>query len=98
MTARSCGIWSRRVAESSFDVLVSDIAMPDRDGYDMIRAVRALPRESGGRVPALALSAFAAHQDRTRALQAGFNMYASKPVDPAELVVSVASLAGRYEG
>jgi signal transduction histidine kinase len=86
------------IAESRFDVLVSDIAMPDRDGYDMIRAVRALPRESGGRVPALALSAFAAHQDRTRALQAGFSMYASKPVDPAELVVSVASLAGRYEG
>jgi signal transduction histidine kinase len=86
------------IAESRFDVIVSDVAMPDRDGHDMMRAVRALPRESGGRVPALALSAFAAPHDRTRALQAGFNLYAAKPVDPAELIVSVASLAGRYEG
>jgi signal transduction histidine kinase len=80
------------------DVLVSDIAMPDRDGHDMIRSVRALATESGGLTPALALTAFAGPQDRTRALAAGFDMYASKPVDPSELVVAVASLAARFKG
>jgi signal transduction histidine kinase len=80
------------------DVVVSDIAMPERDGHDMIRSLRAMPAESGGRTPALALTAFAGPQDRAAALAAGFDMYASKPVDPAELVVSIASLAGRPPG
>ena len=77
------------------DVIVSDIAMPHKDGHDMIRTLRSLPADRGGRTPALALTAFARQQDRARALAAGFDMYASKPVDPAELVLSVASLAGR---
>lgn len=95
--ARSAAEALEALSKSRFDVMVSDIAMPERDGHDLMRAVRALPRERAGRVPALALSAFASPQDRNRALQAGFNMYASKPVDPSELVVSVASLAGRFE-
>ncbi len=76
------------------DVVVSDIAMPDRDGYDLIRTLRALPTEAR-RVPVVALTAFARPDDRTRALSAGFSMYASKPVDPSELAVSIANLAGR---
>ena len=77
------------------DVLVSDIAMPDEDGYSLIRRVRALPRERGGRVPAVALTAYGAVADRIRILSAGFHMHVVKPVEPAELVAVVANLAGR---
>ncbi len=73
-------------------VLVSDIAMPDEDGYELIRKVR---RRDGdeGRVPAVALTAFARSEDRRSAIAAGFNMHMSKPVDPAELLTVVACLA-----
>ena len=77
------------------DVLVSDIGMPDRDGYDLIRHIRARSSESGGHVPALALTAFARSDDRRRAIGAGFHMHLAKPVEPAELVTVVSSLAHR---
>ncbi len=77
------------------DVLVSDIGMPGQDGYGLIREVRLLPREKGGHVPALALTAFARSDDRRRAISAGFHMHLAKPVEPAELVTVVASLARR---
>lgn len=77
------------------DVLVSDIAMPERDGYELIRYVRSRAQAAGGAVPALALTAFARTEDRSRALLAGFQMHAAKPVEPAELVAMVASLARR---
>jgi CheY-like chemotaxis protein len=73
-------------------VLVSDIGMPLRDGYDLIRSVRALPREQGGDVPALALTAFARPEDRRKALAAGYQLHHAKPVEPLELVALVASL------
>lgn len=76
------------------DVLLSDIGMPDMDGYDLIRAVRALPSDRAN-VVAAALTAFARSQDRTRALLAGFQAHITKPVDPAELVAVVASLMRR---
>ena len=80
------------------DVLVSDIGMPDVDGYELLRRVRALGPERGGRIPAIALTAFARSEDRTRALRAGFVVHVAKPVDPAELTATVASAAGRlYE-
>jgi CheY-like chemotaxis protein/two-component sensor histidine kinase len=79
------------------DVLVSDIGMPDVDGYELLRRVRALGPANGGRVPAIALTAFARSEDRTRALRAGFLVHVSKPVDPSELVATVASVAGRVE-
>jgi signal transduction histidine kinase len=97
VAARSVAEALEAVDQGLPDVIVSDIAMPHRDGHDMIRTLRALPPDRGGRTPALALTAFARQQDRTRALAAGFNMYACKPVDPAELVISVANLAGRFE-
>jgi PAS domain S-box-containing protein len=77
------------------DVLISDLGMPEHDGYDLIRAVRALPPAGGGNCPAAALSAFARSEDRRRALMAGFQTHVAKPVEPAELIAVVASLAGR---
>jgi signal transduction histidine kinase len=77
------------------DVLVSDVGMPGEDGYALIERVRALPPERGGLTPAVALTGYARTEDRTRALLAGFTMHLTKPVDPAELAVVVASVAGR---
>jgi PAS domain S-box-containing protein len=77
------------------DVLVSDIGMPVEDGYALIKRVRALPATQGGAVPALALTAYARPEDRMRAILAGFQMHLTKPVEPAELIAMVASLAGR---
>jgi len=76
-------------------VLLSDLAMPDQDGFDLIRAVRELPPERGGDIPAAALSAFARSEDRRRAIIAGYQTHLAKPVEPSELVAVIASLAGR---
>ena len=75
------------------DVLVSDIGMPDEDGYALIRAIRALPADRGGAVPAIAVTAYAREEDRLRALAAGFQAHLAKPVDPGELVAAVARVA-----
>jgi PAS domain S-box-containing protein len=77
------------------DVLVSDIGMPDVDGYELLRRVRALDASRGGKTPAIALTAFARSEDRTRALRAGFLVHVAKPVEPTELIATVASVAGR---
>jgi signal transduction histidine kinase/ActR/RegA family two-component response regulator len=77
------------------DVLVSDIGMPEVDGYELIRAVRLLPADDGGQTPALALTAFARSEDRQRALLAGYQAHVAKPIEPSELVTTIASLAGR---
>jgi PAS domain S-box-containing protein len=77
------------------DVIVSDIGMPGMDGYELIRRVRALPPERGGDVPALALTAFARAEDRTKALLAGFQAHLSKPVQPTALTSAIGSLTGR---
>jgi len=77
------------------DVVVSDIEMPEENGYDLIRRLRGLPPERGGRTPAAALTAYARAEDRMRALRAGFQLHVSKPVQPAELVAVVADLARR---
>jgi CheY-like chemotaxis protein len=76
-------------------VLVTDIGMPDVDGFELLRRVRALGQTRGGKVPAIALTAFARSEDRTRALRAGFLVHVSKPIEPSELVATVASVAGR---
>jgi PAS domain S-box-containing protein len=77
-------------------VLVSDIGMPEEDGYSLIRKVRALSKDEGGDVPAVALTAYAHIADRTRALMEGFNNHVSKPAEPQELIAVVAALAGRH--
>lgn len=82
---------------SEFDVLISDIGMPGQDGYDLIRLVRALPAESGGKIPAIALTAYARTSDRMQALRAGYQMHLPKPVELVELVAVVASIVRRGE-
>ncbi len=77
------------------NVLVSDIGMPQNDGYALIRSVRALSAEQGGQIPAIALTAYARSSDRIRALQAGFQMHIPKPIEPAELIAAIANLTGR---
>lgn len=81
------------IANQSVNVIVSDIGMPDEDGYSFIRKVRALKPEHGGLTPALALTAYARPEDRIRALREGFQTHASKPVEPQELLAMVANLA-----
>ena len=76
-------------------VLVSDIEMPGLDGYTLLRQIRALNPDQGGKTPAVALSAYDRPEDRVRSLRAGFNFHVSKPVEPDELTAIVASLAGR---
>jgi PAS domain S-box-containing protein len=74
------------------DVIVSDIGMPGQDGYEFIRSLR----NSGNKTPAVALTAFARAEDRIRSIHAGFQTHLPKPVEPAELIAVVASLAGRF--
>jgi len=95
LTARSV-----RAALESFDgrppdVLLSDIGMPGEDGHALIRRIRGLPPERGGRVPAAALTAYTQVEDRAAALSAGFQAWLSKPIEPADLTAAVARLAGR---
>jgi PAS domain S-box-containing protein len=83
------------LSSSTPDVIISDIGMPELDGYEMMRKIRALPAESGSRTPAVALTAYARTEDRLQALRAGYQMHVPKPVELAELVAVVASLAHR---
>ena len=76
------------------DLIISDIGMPETDGYQLIREVRSLPATHGGKTPAIALSAFAHSEDRTKAMIAGYQIYLSKPVESHELVASIGNLAG----
>jgi signal transduction histidine kinase len=76
-------------------VIISDIGMPQEDGYSLIRSIRTLAAEDKKNIPAIALTAFAANEDRTRALVEGFNVYMAKPVEPTALVMAVTDLAGR---
>lgn len=75
------------------NVLVSDIGMPEVDGYNLISEIRRRPAERGGRVPAVALTAYARTEDRRRCLSSGFQVHVSKPVEPVEILAIVASLA-----
>jgi CheY-like chemotaxis protein len=74
---------------------LSNIGMPDADGYMLIRALRALPRDRGGQTPAVALTGLSTDEDRVRALRAGFQYHVPKPVDARTLVGVVAGLAAR---
>jgi CheY-like chemotaxis protein len=76
-------------------VLISDIGMPGEDGYDLIRRLRSLAPERGGKIPAIALTAYARVEDRLQALRSGYQMHVPKPVELAELVAVAASLVNR---
>ncbi|MDT7690047.1 MAG: hypothetical protein QOE46_2806 [Acidobacteriota bacterium] len=83
------------LADELPDVLISDIGMPDIDGYQLIEQVRSLPADEGARVPAVALTAYARTEDRLQALRAGYQMHVTKPVELAELVAVISSLVRR---
>ncbi|HTK92021.1 MAG TPA: chemotaxis protein CheB [Verrucomicrobiae bacterium] len=83
---------------ASFDVLVSDIVMPEEDGYTLIRQVRARGADRGGDIPALALTAYSRIEDRAAAVAAGYQQHLAKPIEPAELAAAIAALAARAEG
>ena len=80
------------------DVLVSDIGLPGEDGYVLMKRLRRLPEAQGGRIPALAVSAYVREEDRVRARSVGFDGHLAKPFEPADLVSAVARLAGRSNG
>ncbi len=94
-TASSADEALRILGEVQPDVIVSDIGMPDRDGYQFMRDVRGRATADGGKTPAIALTAFARSEDRTRALLAGYQVHIAKPIEPHELIVTIASLTGR---
>lgn len=86
------------LSREPFDVLLADIGMPHRDGYDLIRQVREGDMQHNSRIPAAAVTAFARTEDRTRALLSGYQGFVSKPFEPSELVAVVASLSTAYRG
>ena len=79
------------------DVLISDIGMPGEDGYDLIREVRLRSAEEGGKIPAIALTGYAAAQEAERALSAGYQSHLSKPIEPSRLIRVIAGF-GRESG
>jgi CheY-like chemotaxis protein len=83
------------LSQSAPDVLLSDIGMPEVDGYMLMRQVRTFSRERGGEVPAIALTAYAGESNQQQALAAGFGIHISKPVEPEELVRAIARLVRR---
>jgi CheY-like chemotaxis protein len=95
LTANNAQDALRLVEQARPDVLVSDIGMPVVDGYMLLKQIRAMGKDRGGDVPAIALTAFARPEDRTRALLAGYLVHITKPIEASELIATVASLAGR---
>ncbi|NQE35038.1 chemotaxis protein CheB [Microcoleus asticus] len=79
-----------------YDVLISDIGMPDENGYFLIRQVRALAAEAGGKIPAAALTAYASDREAERAIEAGFQTHIAKPIKPVQLGLIIANLAGIF--
>jgi CheY-like chemotaxis protein len=82
------------LGRETFDVLIADLGMPEQDGFALIRAIRALPEPRGGRIPAIAVTAYASLRDRDRALTAGYNCHLAKPVDPDALIEAVVAASG----
>jgi len=79
------------------DVMISDIGMPEQDGYELIRKLRAMPPEKGGRIPAIALTGYASKKDRERALAAGYHQHIAKPIEQADMIKAIAALVGRND-
>jgi CheY-like chemotaxis protein len=77
------------------DVVVSDIGMPDEDGYELLQRIRALPVEAGGLTPAIALTGYATRKDRERSLSSGYQLHIAKPIEQSELVSAIAGLVKR---
>jgi CheY-like chemotaxis protein len=95
-TARSADDAMARIAADVPTVLVADLGMPQVDGLQLIERIRRHENPAVRRVPAAALTAYARSDDRVRALRAGFQIHLAKPIDPTELVTTVAALARRF--
>lgn len=95
-TAQSVAQALENIKQSAPDVIVSDIGMPGVNGYEFIENVRRLAPEKGGKIPAIALTAYARNEDRLEALRYGFQTHIAKPVEMNELITTVASLATRH--
>jgi len=95
ITAQSANEAFSLLKQEKPDVLISDIGMPGEDGYELMQKVRSLAPSEGGKIPAVALTAYARGEDRLRALRSGYQMHLAKPVELAELVAIVASLVDR---
>jgi len=95
-TAGSAGAALRAIEAGWPDVLVSDIGMPEMSGFELIRQVRARGRERDRQIPAVALTAYAREEDRRQVIRAGYQTHLAKPVEPEDLIVAVASLAGKF--
>jgi CheY-like chemotaxis protein len=93
MTVGSAEAALAAIGSSPLDVLISDVGMAGRDGYDLIRDVRRMPSDRG-RIPAIALSAFARESDRQAALAAGYDRHVAKPVEVERLLAAVADVIG----
>jgi signal transduction histidine kinase/AmiR/NasT family two-component response regulator len=91
-TAQSATAALKLISKTKPDLLISDVAMPGTDGYEFMRRIRSLPKELGGAVPAVALTAYAREQDRKRALSAGYQMHLTKPIEVAELSATLVHL------
>jgi PAS domain S-box-containing protein len=81
-----------QLARHRFDILLSDIGLPDQDGYALMREIRAREAESGGAIPAIAVTAYARPEDRQRSLLAGYQMHLAKPIEARELIAAIASI------
>jgi CheY-like chemotaxis protein len=93
VTAASVNDALSKIEEAKPGVLISDVGMPGQDGYELIRQVRMLGG-SVGNVKAIALTAFGRLEDRTRSMLAGYQMHLAKPIEPSELIITVATLSG----
>lgn len=88
----SAGAAIAAIRQAPPQILISDISMPEQDGYALIEQIRQLPPHQGGRIPAIALTAFARHEDRRRALQSGFDVHLAKPIDTPDLIATITRL------
>jgi CheY-like chemotaxis protein len=97
MSATSADEALTLLSQSQPDVLLSDIGMPDQDGYMLMQQVRSLPSSEGGQVPAIALTAYAGDIDYRQALAAGFQRHLAKPIEPDALVKTIADLVQQHK-
>jgi PAS domain S-box-containing protein len=97
VVARSAAAALSTLSDGTVDIVISDIGLPDVDGYDLMQRVRRLPAYAGGVIPAVALTAYARTEDRTRAFRAGYQAHLAKPIEPTELVATISSFGDLIE-
>ncbi|MDQ4120609.1 MAG: ATP-binding protein [Acidobacteriota bacterium] len=96
-TAKLASLAFEQFQENPPDLLISDIGMPDEDGYSLIRKIRQLSPEKGGNVPAIALTAYAKNEDRLKALSCGFQRHIKKPIEPLDLIQQVSEMLAQQK-